>query len=428
MKVFAVAHSLGSSEQPTARRQIPARPELGVAFILAVLAVAVNLRPVLTVVGPVTDLIRTDTGLSTTALGLLASVPVVCMGLGSLMSPWLNRLIGMDNSVSAALISLALTTLIRSFIPGAGLWIGTVGIGLSIGVLNAGLPPIIKRDFPSKASSITGLYSATLTLSAGLASGVAVPIAGANSWQIALGVWAVLVLLGLAAWLWSVHARRAIEPALSEVVAAVINDDGAAAVKGSSQPTAHEPTPAVWTVPLAWVVTFFMGLQSFLFYTFVQWLPEINQANGFTAEAAGWHMTEFQISGLIATLLVTAIQRERQDQRLATAATGTLWFAGTLGLLLAPGATVVWVAVMGAASGASFYLSLAFIGTRTRNPRRASELSGMTQSIGYIIAAFGPLIAGALSSLGWDAVLYLGLSVSAALVILGFIAGAPRKI
>ena len=130
---------------------------LGIALAAVVVVVSLNLRPVLTSVGPISDLIQAGTGLSTSAMGLLASVPVLCMGIGALCTPWIIRTIGMDSAVVAALVALGITTAIRSFVPGAGLWIGTVGIGLAIGVLNGVLPPIIKRDFPTR--STMGLFT-----------------------------------------------------------------------------------------------------------------------------------------------------------------------------------------------------------------------------------------------------------------------------
>ena len=185
----------------------------------------------------------------------------------------------------------------------------------------------------------------------------------------------------------------------------------------------------MWRSALAWTITIFMGAQSLLFYLFVQWLPQIEHANGVSRQVAGVHMTLFQLAGLIATLGLTAAQRERADQRIAATVTALLWATGLTGMLLAPGDAVVWAMIMGAGSGASFALALSFISTRTRHSLEASRLSGMSQSFGYIIASFGPTLAGMLGDgLGWDAVLVMALGLSGLLLVLGLIAGAPRKI
>lgn len=389
---------------------------LGIALAAVVVVVSLNLRPVLTSVGPISDLIQAGTGLSTSAMGLLASVPVLCMGIGALCTPWIIRTIGMDSAVVAALVALGITTAIRSFVPGAGLWIGTVGIGLAIGVLNGVLPPIIKRDFPTRSTMVMGIYSAALTLGAAVASGVAVPIAGATSWRVATGIWLVLVVIGLAAWAWSIRARGSL-----------LRINPEQHIRGSH--ISHAPRVNVWQNPLAWAITSFMGLQSFLFYTFVQWLPDLEKSNGISAEVAGVHMMLFQIAGLAATLLVTAIQGERPDQRWAAFATGVIWFVGLGGMLAAPSLALTWAIVVGLGSGASFNLALSFISTRTVDSYQASAVSGMSQSLGYVIAAIGPTLAGLMAeSLSWDAVLMMTAGVAAAMMVLGVIAGRPVKI
>lgn len=416
-----------SNQSATDRTMISSfDPPLGIVSVLAILAVAINLRPAITAVGPITDVIQTDTGLSTTTMGVLASVPVVCMGIGSLVTPAVTRAIGMDRTVTSALVSLGAMILARSYLLTPGLWLGTIGIGVSIGVLNAVLPAIIKRDFPEKASSITGVYSGMLTLSAGLASGVVVPVTASRSWQWALAMWCVLIAVGLAAWAASVRGRLRMARSTQLMASSVPQEAIPEAPHSVGAPL---PRLSVWRTPLAWVITFFMGLQSFLFYSFVQWLPSIEQSHGFSPAAAGLHMTLFQIAGLIATLAVTALQREKLDQRMAASLTSVTWIVGTLGLLWAPQAAPLWPILMGAASGASFYLALSFISTRTQSPRLASELSGMMQSIGYLIAAFGPAISGALAaSMGWNAVLILIAIVASVILVLGWIAGAPRTL
>lgn len=401
-----------SSSQPVVKQKLGA---LGLALIAVVVVVSLNLRPVLTAVGPISDLIQKGAGISTSAMGLLAAVPVLCMGIGAFATPWVIRKIGMDLAVVVSLVALALTTAVRSFVPGVGLWLGTVGIGLAIGVLNGVLPPIIKRDFPKFSTMVMGIFSAALTLGAALAAGVAVPIAGATSWRVATGVWLILVIIGVFAWMWSMRARARSgweteeEPEVTEE----------STVKSVN----------VWTNPMAWTITAFMGLQCFLFYTMVQWLPDIEKSLGVSAESAGMHMMLFQISGLAATLIVTAVQGERADQRMVAVAMGIIWCGSLTGLLLVPSLSFMWVLIMGFGTGVSFNLALSFISTRTADATQASAVSGMSQSIGYLIAAFGPMLAGVMApSMGWNAVLVMTLVVAAGMTALGLIAGRPVKI
>lgn len=438
-------------------------------MILVIVLVALNLRPGLTAVGPVTQYIQADTGLSTPGMGYLASVPVLCMGLGALVTPWVIRRLGLDVTVVVGLSALAVVILVRSFVPGMGLWIGTVGIGLAIGILNTTLPPIIKRDFPTRAATVTGIYSATLTLSSAIAAGIVVPITGATSWKIGLGCWALMAGIGLCAWLYSMRMRRVFDGGQAEARSAGSADgsDGAPDQESRGEPGYQErtvaedfgvklpnleagvdaPLPAgegmgsedpgalaaarrnILTIPLAWAVTAFMGTQSLLFYMFVQWLPEIEQSHGVSAEAAGLHMSFFQIAGLVATLTLTAVQGERRDQRLSAVVSCSLWIIGLAGFLIAPGIAVVWTIIMGGGSGATFALSLTFINTRTRTSQESSRLSGMSQSVGYMIASVGPTIGGSLGdALGWNAVITVAIVLAAIVMAIGMIAGSDRKI
>ena len=398
-------------------------------MIGVIILVALNLRPGLTAVGPVTSFIQADTGLSTPGMGYLASVPVLCMGLGALMTPGIIRRIGLDVTVVVGLSALACVILVRSFAPGAGLWIGTVGIGLSIGILNTTLPPIIKRDFPTRSATVTGIYSATLTLSSAIAAAVVVPMAGATSWQVALGCWAFMALIGLGAWGYSMKRRGTFAGHSGKPAGVGANDDADIDDLVQNRIGLAAAHRNILTIPLAWAVTAFMGTQSLLFYMFVQWLPEIEQSHGISAESAGLHMSFFQIAGLVATLALTALQGERRDQRPGVIASCTLWIVGLAGFLCAPGLAMIWTIIMGAGSGATFSLSLTFINTRTRSSRESSRLSGMSQSVGYMIASVGPMLGGALGdAFGWNIVINVAIVLACVVMAIGMFAGSDRKI
>jgi CP family cyanate transporter-like MFS transporter len=68
----------------------------------------------------------------------------------------------------------------------------------------------------------------------------------------------------------------------------------------------------------------------------------------------------------------------------------------------------LWAALMGI-GGCAFPYVLTMIGMRARTPDATAVLSGFVQSIGYLIAAIGPLTAGVLYDLtgAWDIPLVL---------------------
>ncbi|RYZ28955.1 MAG: MFS transporter, partial [Propionibacteriaceae bacterium] len=228
----------------------PTRALSGLVLGLSLLVVAANLRPTLTALGPVLAQVGADTGLSPSALGLLGSVPLLAFAGVSPFVQLPSRRWGPDHTVFAATIVMLAATVVRS-LPGqtVSLWAGTIALGAGIAVCNVLVPALVKRDFPGEVPLMTGAYTATLSLSAALASGLALPIADRGGWRVGIGVWALVGVLALVAWLPRLrrHGR----------------DD---AVPGPL-PGAPERTGAsVWRSPLAWQVTAFMGTQAIFFY------------------------------------------------------------------------------------------------------------------------------------------------------------------
>lgn len=96
---------------------------------------------------------------------------------------------------------------------------------------------------------------------------------------------------------------------------------------------------------------------------------------------------------------------------------------GLVGLL-----TTLWIVFIGVGQGASISLSFAFLGLRASNARQAAELSGIAQSIGYMLAAIGPFLMGYLfdKTHSWTLPLILLLVTCVLMIIAGL--GAGRNI
>ncbi len=86
-----------------------------------------------------------------------------------------------------------------------------------------------------------------------------------------------------------------------------------------------------------------------------------------------------------------------KNQRLLVAVIVLFYFLGLSGMLVGTGnqaATAVSVLLFGIANGSSFSLVMVLLSLRTRTGEEASALSGMAQSVGYAIAAIGPVLFG----------------------------------
>jgi MFS transporter, CP family, cyanate transporter len=187
---------------PAARPPGPRRPGGG-ALVLALILVALNLRPAIASVPPVLPDIQRDLHLSGTAGGALTALPVVCLGLFAPVAARLAARFGVDRVVAWALVVLGTGTLARAVGGAAGLFAATflAGIGLAVG--GALLPGIVKAHFAAdRAATVTGLYTTGLAGGALLAAALTVPLRNllGGSWAPALAVWALPAVAALAVW------------------------------------------------------------------------------------------------------------------------------------------------------------------------------------------------------------------------------------
>lgn len=378
---------------PTARRN-------GL-LLLGLVLVALNLRPALSSLAPMLHQVRDATGLSAAAAGLLTTLPVLCLGLFAPLAPRLARRLGAERTVLAILLLLAVGIVLRSLFPIAGLFLGSLVAGASIGIIGVLLPGIVKRDFPQIAGIMTGVYTMALCLGAALAAGATVPLSQyfAGSWQLALASWALPALL--AALIWLPQARQA---------------------QHAQRQIAH--VHGLWRDPLAWQVTLYMGLQSSLAYIVFGWLPSILIDRGLSPTAAGLVLSGSVMVQLISALGAPWLGTRGRDQRGVVVLVLALTLAGLLGFLYAPLDGIwFWAMVLGLGQGGTFSIALALIVLRSPDAHVASHLSGMAQGVGYTLAATGPFLVGLVHDMsgGWNAVgaIFVALSLGALAAGLG---------
>jgi CP family cyanate transporter-like MFS transporter len=339
------------------------------AGVAAIIVAAVCLRPALTSVGPVLTLIGDDTGLSNTLLGLLSALPLLAFSAVSPLVQGPARRLGIERTVVWALAALAVGVVVRS-LPGLpSLWLGTALAGAGIAVCNVLIPVVVRRDHPARVSLMTGLYSATMGTAAALASGVSLPLSHLpGEWRWSLGVWALPAAAAVVFWSLRPPREQAVPPPEVD----------------------HRP---VWRSAAAWRLTAIMGLQSTSFYVMAAWLPSIATSHGVSGTLGGWYLFAYQVVGLLTGLAVPAILH-----RTGTAATGAIvsapMVAAALGIVVLPAALPLWVVLAGASSGAALVYALTRISLTARTSAHATRLSGMAQSIGYLLAATGPVVVG----------------------------------
>jgi CP family cyanate transporter-like MFS transporter len=378
-----------------------------VLLVAAIVAVALNQRPAVVAVAPVLGDLRADTGLSSTLAGLLTTLPVLCFGAFAPAAPRLARRIGLETAVALSLLLLAAGIALRLLSPVALLFAGGVLAGAAIAFANVLMPAYVKREF-SRPGLVMGFYSASLNIGAAAGAALTVPLAEALGldWRAALGLWLALALAALALWLpvaGTGRAHRTSDP---------LPDDA-----GS------------WSLlrqPLARQVTAYLGLQSVQFYTVAAWLPTLLADSGVPVREGGLMLGLANVVGAAGALLAPAQAGRMRTQRPLILAVAASYTIGLGGLLIAPGTgTLLWVAAFGLAQGGGFALALTLIVLRSPTPLVAARLGGVAQCLGYLLAALGPLVVGALHDLtdGWTWPVVLLLAVLVPMTWFGWGAG-----
>ena len=377
-------------------------------LVLGFVLLAANLRPALTSVAPLIGQIRMDTGISNGVAGLLTGLPLLAFGLLSSVAPRLARRFGMERVLLASMLVLAAGIVLRSEGTVTALFLGTAVLGAAIALGNVLLPGLVKHEFPERAGLMTSVYVTAMAISAAIATGASFPIAGQAGigWRGSLALWALLALVAAVAWFPKVRGP-----------------DPANASTGT-----YRKVTGLWRSPLAWQVTLFMGLQALAYYVTLTWLPEILQEEGgMSAAQAGWMLALAQVVVIPSMFLAPVLADRRPSQYGVVVAAVTLTGAGTLGLLVAAGtATALWVVLLGLGQGACFSLALTLFALRAPDPEHAAALSGMAQSVGYLLAAVGPFVFGVLrdATHSWTVPLALLLAVVVSLLVTGL--GAAR--
>jgi len=381
-------------------------------LVVAVLATALNLRMAVASVPPLIDELRDSVPLSGTAAGVLTTLPVVCMALGATVVPRLTRRMGHELPLVLVGVAMAAGILVR-VIPGVGaLYLGTTIAGMGVALGNVLVPSLVKRDFHERAGFMTGIYTMAIGTSAGLAAGLTVPVENAfgQGWRPALAVWALPALV--AAGIWIPFARHP------------------AAVADRRTRTVHQPT-GLRRERLAWQVTLFMGVQSLMFYSLLSWLPSILRDNGMSKGTAGAYLSIYTLIGIPVSFAVPLIAARMRDQRALAAVSVFVLAGGVLGFIVSPGsAAIVWAVLVGSSQAATLSLSFLYFVLRSRSQVEAAELSSMSQSFGYALAAIGPVVMGALHEAtgGWTIPLWFLLALLVPELVFGVLAGRDRHV
>jgi MFS transporter, CP family, cyanate transporter len=387
------------------------RPGIGAFAPAAVLILAaLCLRAPFAAVGPVVDDLGGELSLSTAALAVVTSLPLVCFGLVSPFAPVLAGRLGLHRAVLAGTVVIAVGIALR-LAGTVGLFVGTVVLTGGIAVVNVLVPAVARAEYGTRSAAVVGAVTGSMALSASLGAGLAQPFTDATgSAVVGLTLWGLPVAAAIVAVLLLVRARP----------------------ERTTPPPAPGRRTAILRDRVALAVMAYFGLQSLSFYGMLTWLPGVLESDaGVSPVAAGALLAVAALLGAPLSLLVPPLATRRPGQGGWIVAATVPVAVAIVGLLLAPtAAPTLWAVLYGLGTGAAFPLAMTLVLVRARDVAQTGRLSAAAQSVGYLLAATGPLAVGLLHEAtdGWTAGLVLLLGVLGVQLVVGLAAARPRLV
>ncbi|KQX13437.1 transporter [Streptomyces sp. Root431] len=393
---------------------------LGLVIVGLVLS-ALNLRPAITSLGALLEEVSEGLHMSGSVAGVLTSVPPLCFAVFGITAPRLARRFGPAAVVCAGMAAIFAGLVLRPFASGTAGFLAASALALmGIAVSNVLMPVIVKRYFPDRVGSMTGLYSMALALGTSVAAAATVPMTDAlgGDWRLGLGIWAVLAALAVLPWIPLLRDRDR---------GAGVRDRGA---RDRTEKATATPAPRITRSRTAWALGCFFGLQATGAYITMGWMPQIFRDAGVPASTAGVLLAVTMVMGVPLAFVIPRLATRMKNQGPIVVALGLCGLTGYTGLFLAPASGAwVWAVLLGI-SNCSFPLALTMIGMRSRTGAGVVRLSAFAQSVGYLISIPGPLLVGVLyqHSGGWGLPIALMGGLMVPQMIVGTLAGRDRTV
>ena len=344
-------------------------------FVLGIVLIGTVLRSPFTALPTILGDIAQGLGVEVSSLGILTSLPLLMFALFSAFASRLAQKIGLEHLFTYCLLLLTVGSVIRIFnLP--LLYLGTLIIGASIAIFNVLLPSMIQANQPQKISLLTTLYVTAMGISTAIASYLSVPITQASSWKGLILVLSFLCLITLLVWLPNHRHNHHLESQKEKQVKENI-------LKSKD----------------VWAIIVFGGLQSLLFYTSMTWLPTMAISAGLSNSDAALLASIFSLISIPFSMTVPSLTTRLSDghRRIMLAIISIAGMMGIAMLLYPANNFLYWLVVhllIGTACSALFPYLMVCFSLKTSSPEKTAQLSGLAQTGGYILAAFGPTLFG----------------------------------
>lgn len=376
--------------------------------LVGILVAALSLRAPIIALTPVLPEIMADLGIGSASAGLLTTAPVVMFALMTPLAALVIRRAGPELALLIALGGVMIGTLVRA-LPGFGSMLaGMVIMGATITVGNVVIPVIIRRDLPPERTAVaTAAYTATLNVGSLLTALATVPLAEATGWSAALLIWGAFTVIGLA--LWIVHIARtrswrSAERSSGEASETRATRSDVASITGPLPIVVDGRVSTTLRRPIVWLLMVAFASQSTVYYAMSTWLPTIVlDTTELDAAAAGALASLFQgvaiVGAVIAPLLLRYLGAVYSALLL-----GACFVVMVVGMLIAPEFAGVWASFGAITHSSGFVLIFTGLVRVSRSDAEAATMSAVVQGGGYLFAALGAPMMGALreTSGGWQ--------------------------
>lgn len=344
-------------------------------FVPGIILIGVSLRTPFTVLPIILGNISQGLEVEVSSLGVLTSLPLLMFTFFSPFSTQLAQKIGLEHLFTYSLFFLTIGSLIR-LINLPLLYLGTLMVGASVAVINVLLPSLIQANQPKKIGFLTTLYVTSMGIATALASYLAVPITQASSWKGLILLLTLLCLATFLVWLPNHHYNHRLAPQ-----------------------TKQKSQIKVMRNKQVWAIIIFSGFQSLIFYTVMTWLPTMSIHAGLSSHEAGLltsilSLISIPFSMTIPSLTTSLPTRNRQLMLTLVSLAGVV---GISMLFFPINNFIYWLAIhllIGTATSALFPYLMVNFSLKTSAPEKTAQLSGLSQTGGYILAAFGPTLFG----------------------------------
>ncbi|WP_282629486.1 CynX/NimT family MFS transporter [Empedobacter sedimenti] len=378
-----------------------------------VLFVSINLRAPITAVSPILDEIKSVLHINNLQASLLTSIPLIVFASCSILVSKAISKFNIRHSLIFSILILIVGLSLRIYGNIELLYIGSLLLGIGICIGNVLTPAYIKELFPNKIGIMTGIFSVSMSLVAALASGLSISIGKwtESRWKGSLGIWIIGALIAL--------------------IIVVLESFFGKNIQSKVAKTPKNIKFNIFRSSQAWNISVFMGTQSLIYYCLVALLPTLLIDFGMSKVESGWVFSILQLAMLPAMLFSPMIASKMQNPKVMVNLTTILYCIGIILLITTKTQFIYLSAILiGFAGGLAFSLSILFFSIRSKTIAGTIKISGMAQSIGYLIAAFGPPIFGKLYDFdsSWSYSLYFLLLTICIMTYFGRKACKPKFI